>query len=89
MKKLKRTPRGFAVYGSVVDARGNTVRAQRSSEIGAPRCWLFVRNELGHDHELTPAPGIRNGVDVVTPYLSRKQARRLAHALLAFAEGVE
>lgn len=86
---MRRTARGFALYAQTKDSRGNTVRVQRSSEMGVRRCWLFARNAAGNDHELTTAVGFPNGVDVVTPYLNPAQARRLAKALLVFADGAE
>lgn len=82
---MKRTPRGFAVYASLTDARGQKVRVQRSSEIGAPKCWVFTHDREGRDHTVHHMLG----VVTASPYLNRKQARKLAQALLAFADGAE
>jgi len=83
-KPVRYTERGFAVYCEFQDAAGQSVRVQESSEIGDPRCWVFTTFADGssiqrHD----PSP---DGYTVAEPYLSRKQARKLARALLAFAE---
>lgn len=82
---MKRTPRGFAVYGSLTDARKQRVRVQRSSEIGSPKCWLFTHDAEGNDHHVHHM----HGVVTASPYLTQGQARRLAEMLLAFADGAE
>ncbi len=75
---MKRTHRGFAIYTEFQDEAGTEVRVQRSSAIGSRRCWVFAqkRNPIGNVVD-TPA------------YLSPKEARRLAGALLRFAKGKE
>lgn len=77
----KRTPRGFAIYGEYKDSRGNTIRVQESSLAGGPYCWLFSGNSDGADTFL------HNGqYHSVSPHLTRAQARRVAKALLRFAD---
>lgn len=76
-----RTPRGFAVYGSVTDGRGNVTRVQRSSAMGEPHCYVFCADAEGRSayiHCGEPhAP---------SPHLDAAQARALAAALLRFAD---
>lgn len=83
---IGKTQRGFAIFEKVMDSRGNTVTIQLSSAADGPYCWIFTKNPQGFDHNLTEAVGIRNGVDVATPHLTRDQARRLAIGLLEFAD---
>lgn len=75
---MKRTARGFALYAEVKDDRGVITRIQRSSAIGARRCWVFVDDPGGVYADGKPAP-----------HLSPAQARRVAAALLKFAGGDE
>lgn len=83
----ERTERGFAIYGRVIDDRGNVTRAQRSSSVGGPYCWVFVHDSEGRDHT-TGVVGLANGVATVSPHLNHAQARELAWALLRFADEV-
>jgi hypothetical protein len=94
---MKRTSRGFAIYGEVKDTRGHTVRIQKSSAVSVgnangfkngPFVWLFVSDDQGAHWQPTTAVGF-NGVDVHTPHLTRAQARRVAKALMKFADGDE
>ena len=84
---MKRTARGFAIYTEFHDQHGNEVRLQRSSAIGPRAAYLFTHFEDGTDHR--PHPPSPGGIIVANPYLSPKQARRLAKALLKFADGAE
>ena len=83
----ERTARGFAVYGSVTDERGNIVRVQRSSAMGDPRCHVFTHD--GHDRNCVPCVGAHDGWLAVSPHLDATQARALAAALLRFADDAE
>lgn len=80
----ERTPRGFAIYGSVMDGHGNVTRVQRSSAMGTPRCYVFCTDAEGRSafiHCGEPhAPA---------PHLDAPQARALAAALLRFADDAE
>ena len=80
---MKRTPRGFSIFTAIKDSNGHTVRVQESSRCGGPYVWLFCNNdETGHDaviHFGTPV--------AISPHLTRAQARRVAKALLKFANG--
>lgn len=81
MAKRNRTARGFAIYGAYKDSRGNTVRVQESSACGGPFCWIFANNPEGASaimHLGQPSS--------VTPHLTKAQARRVARALLRFAD---
>jgi len=78
----KKTPRGFSIYGAYKDSRDNTVRIQESSACGGPFVWLFVRDAKGREtYEHMGAH------QAVSPHLTRAQARRVAKALLRFADG--
>ena len=73
---MKRTSRGFRIYTTLVDTYGNTVRIQESSAAFKRRCWIFTSGEPSRDKGNPPAP-----------HLSPAQARRIAAALLRFADG--
>lgn len=84
---MKRTPRGFAVYTEFVDTYGNRVRVQKSSSAGVRRCWIFTNYPDGAKFKPhAPSPG---GITTPEPHLSPAQARRVAKALLRFADGEE
>lgn len=78
---MKRTPRGFAVYSQMKDRKGQEVRVQMSSEMGGPFCWIFCKKD--------GADGVMHlgNWQSFSPYLTRAQARRVAKALLKFADG--
>jgi hypothetical protein len=82
----KRTPRGFAIYGEYKDSRDNTVRIQESSSAAGPHVWIFVKNKDGAE----VIEHLGNHM-AVSPHLTPAQARRVANALLKFANarGVE
>lgn len=80
---MKRTERGFAIFGKVVDSRGNTITVQESSDAGGIYAWLFSRNRHGETatvHHVTREPL------AASPHLTRAQARKLAAILLRFAD---
>ena len=81
----KRTERGFAIYGEVRDNRGNVTRVQESSIAAGPYCYLFVHDAEGRGAR--PDPTSPTGAFAPAPHLTRAQARRLAKALLRFADG--
>lgn len=83
---MKRTARGFAMYTALTDSRGANVRVQRSSEMGARRVWIFTKGGSTIDNRIPPSE--RDKTDTAS-YLSPKQARQVAAALLRFAEGEE
>lgn len=78
---MKRTQRGFRIYGEYKVSRLCTVRIQESSSAAGRFVWIFCHNEKGEDaivHLGKP--------HAVSPHLSRAQARRVANALLKFAD---
>jgi hypothetical protein len=81
---MKRTSRGFAVFTEFVDTYGNKVRVQQSSAAGVDRCWIFSNYPDGSSAKHHGATG-----ELVSPspHLTRAQARRVAKALLRFADG--
>jgi hypothetical protein len=85
MARLKRTNRGFAIYGEYKDTRGNKVRVQQSSSAAGPRCWIFVEDKDGKDIQFSTPTGYQS----VSPHLTKHQAKLLAGALLRFAKGAE
>lgn len=78
---MKRTNRGFAIYGKFEDSRGAQVRVQRSSEAGRKRfVWVFAAGGMAS------GPSVEDSAAV---HLDTRQARKLAQALMRFAEGRE
>jgi hypothetical protein len=95
---VKRTARGLGVYTQFADTRGADVRLQDSSEAGRRRAWLSSKggSTLGQRqrelHEECKArkwqmPGDQIIGDDTSPHLTPAMARRLAKALLRFADG--
>lgn len=80
---MKRTARGFAIFGTITDSYGNTITLQESSAGGGPFAWVFVRNRDGVDAYIHKPTG---SLQAVSPHLTRTQARRLARLLLRFAD---
>ncbi len=66
------------IYSKIKDRDGNTVKVQLSTEVSNRCCWIFCTNES------RPSDLIRS-----TPCLTAAQARRVAFALLKFADGKE
>jgi hypothetical protein len=78
---MKRTQRGFAIYGAYKDSRNNVVRIQESSSAAGPHVWIFTNDRDGRDaiiHLGQPHS--------VSPHLTPAQARRVAQALERFAD---
>ncbi len=75
---MKRTGRGFAIYTEFPETRGCTVRVQESSSVQRA-CWIFCTNAGAYTDR-------KVGVDVA-PHLTPAQARRVAKALMRFADG--
>jgi hypothetical protein len=75
--------RGLVEYCEIEDAYANRIRVQTSSSV-EPRAWIFVKNEHGEDgiFHLGRWQG-------ASPHLSPSQARRLAKALLRFADDAD
>jgi len=71
---MKRTARGFAIYTEFTDAYGRQVRVQKSSSAEHKRVWVFCEDTVG---------GVTRDR---SPHLSPAMARRVAKALLRFAE---
>ena len=80
VSKKKTTARGFRIYGEYKHTRG-TVRIQQSSASGHPCVWIFSRNQNGEDATIH-----MGGATSHPPHLTKAQARRVAKALLEFAE---
>lgn len=95
---MRRTDRGFGVFTEFHDAGGSTVRVIESSETGVRRVYVFASGGRGlsarqrtlnqecRDRKyMMPGDEIIN--DDTAACLSPAQARRLAKALLRFADG--
>lgn len=80
---MKKTKRGFGIYSEFKDTYGNTVRVQESSSAMKHCCWVFTSNRNGEDGIFDQATGKYISA---TPHLTKAQARRLANALLKFAD---
>lgn len=72
---VKRTPSGRAIYGTAIDARGLVCRVQASAyqDVDSPLALVLI----------CAPPGTLRG----SALLDRAEARELARALLAFADG--
>ena len=79
---MKRTPRGFAIYGEYKDSRGNRIRVQESSDASGAHCWIFTHDAEGRSAYIHNAE-----MHSAAPHLTKAQARRVAAALLRFANG--
>ena len=79
---MKRTPRGFALYTDFTDTEGYRVRVQKSSLATAARVWIFCNDKDGNDGVVHLGTW-----QSYSPHLSKAQARRVAKALLRFADG--
>jgi hypothetical protein len=76
---VKRTPRGFAIYGEYKTSRGS-VRIQKSSSAAGPHVWIFSYDRDGNDAVIHLGKA-----SACSPHLTPTQARRVANALLKFA----
>jgi hypothetical protein len=81
--RLKRTHRGFAIYGEMKDSYNNKIRVQESSSVD-PHCWIFCDGET--DGQLDKATGT---VIKSAPHLTVKQAKNLVKYLNKFIEHQE
>ena len=79
---MRRTQRGFAIYGQLTDDNGTIIRVQQSSIAGKRRVWIFA--DL--DGNGTMPPHHNGKCQSCAAHLSPVQARRIANALLRFAE---
>lgn len=89
---------GFGIYTEFIDAMRSQVRVTESSEAGVRRVWLFssggtslgtkqrALNQECRDRKFQ-MPGSDIISDDTPAYLTPAQARRLAKALLRFADG--
>ena len=74
---MKRTPRGFVVFTQFIDSYHNEVRVQESSNAEGRFVWVFCSPSKGSTFGESDSP---------SPHLTPAQARRVAKALLKFAE---
>lgn len=94
---MKRTSRGFAIFTEFTDTKGAEVRVQASSYATGRRVWIFVNGGLTlskRQRELADEakarqyqmPGDEIVNDASPAHLTPAQARRVARALLRFAD---
>lgn len=81
---MRKTNRGFKIYGEYKDSKGSMVKIQESSAMGGPYVWIFCKDYKGND--VNDCVGATDNRISVSPHLSRAQARRVAKALLEFAK---
>lgn len=80
---MRRTQRGFAIFGEFKDSHGNAVRVQESSAADGRMAWVFC-----HAPDGTEATHHVSGHLVsISPHLTRAQARKLIAALTRFVDG--
>jgi len=89
---MKRTERGFAIYGETTDSYGHGVTVQESSAATDRFVWIFVKNppHLPECEEHRPAfDAKRNPRACSCPqaHLSVEQAIQVRDALDAFIRG--
>jgi len=80
--------RGLYDYGRVVDSKGNNITIRTSSSAEGPAVWLFTKDREGRDHE-NGIVGYPDGVSVVTPHLSVRDAKRLIEVLQRFVRDAD
>jgi hypothetical protein len=78
---LKKTNRGFLIYGKLVDIYDQTVSVVESSSAEGPRVWVFCKDKDGRE-----AIEHLGQLQARSPHLTPAQARRVAKALLRFAD---
>lgn len=78
---MKKTNRGFGIYSEFTDSYGQGITVQESSSATKHCVWIFTKGRDGKDYSMHMGE-----VHVPSPHLTKAQARRLAKALLKFAE---
>ena len=74
---MRRTPRGFAIYGEFQDEYGAEVRVQESRRVGPRKVWVFVKGGSAQGEG-----GPNNG----WIHLNRTKAKQLIGALNRYLE---
>lgn len=75
--RVRRTPRGFAVYTTFKDLNGKKLTVVKSSIAGTSAVW--IQNEIEYC----------SGEPIGNAHLSRVMAKRVIKALQTFVDGVE
>jgi len=78
---MKKTARGFNIYSGIKDSYGQEVRVQQSSNAEIEACWIFCHKDGKDAHIHLDKP------QAYSPHLTKAQARKVATALLKFANG--
>jgi len=86
-KRLKRTDRGFAIYGRINDLDGRPLKVVRSSAMGPRAMRVYVDGCLMENDQ--PVPLKPNQEILAGAHLDVGQARWLMNALRRFVEGEE
>ena len=79
---MKKTQRGFTIYGEFKDTKKQIIRVQQSSAACVEAVWVFATNP--QQALLYPWD---YGAPTYHPHLNRTQAKRLIKALTKFVEG--
>lgn len=80
---MEKDARGFGVFTRLHDERGCKVVVKESSIAGCRRAWLFV----GGGESNVDIISRRGAEPVAGAHLSPREARRIAKALLRWADG--
>lgn len=76
--------RGLKDFVSITDSYGMTVTVRQSSSAEGPHCWVFCKDRDGNDAIIhLGRPTARS------PHLTPAMARKVAAALITFADEAE
>lgn len=81
----KKDARGLAVFTKFADERGCEVTVQESSTAGGRRAWLFLRGGASNGDVVSRRAA--SAAPIMAAHLSPQEARRIARALLRWADG--
>jgi len=78
---MKKTSRGFNIYSEFKDSYNNQIRVQESSSAMKECVWIFCDYPEGKSVKFHAGDW-----QSAAPHLTKAQARKLAKALLKFAD---
>jgi hypothetical protein len=82
--KIERDQRGFVVFTRLHDERGCKVVVKESSAMGRKRAWIFVGGGSSNINLVSTRPEMEA---MAGAHITPREARRIAKALLRFADG--
>lgn len=83
---MKKTNRGFNIYGEITDINGQKLRVQESSLATDTACWIFINPGEYNDDEYTPFKMHLGEKLYPAIQLNVKQAKKLIKNLETFIE---